>query len=112
MQLIPKKTECYFPQEYRLVPGEKVLNMFWIQDYSTYPQSNVQGILRFVYSDIFGNSYYQDVSFTYDEQLFDSDNMLKFERVLSPVLISKSVPTLMDRVLEEYSHIKANTDGN
>ncbi|MBQ3252184.1 MAG: hypothetical protein IJB02_02960 [Oscillospiraceae bacterium] len=102
---IPKQTECYFPQEYRLVDDEKIQNMFWIEDYSGYPQSNVQGILRIAYSDVFGNPYYQDISFTYDEHLFDSDDMLVVDRVMSPVLADKKAPTLLERVRKEYSYL-------
>ena len=99
---VPKQTECYFPQEYRLVGEEKIQNMFWIEDYKKYPQSNVQGILRIAYSDIFENLYYQDISFTYDEHLFDSDKMLSLDRVMSPILADKKAPTLLERVRKEY----------
>jgi len=101
---IPKQTECYFPQEYRLVTDEKIQNMFWIMDYQKYPHSNVQGILRVAYSDIFGNPYYQDISFTYDERVFDSDDMLALDRVMSPILADKKAPTLLERVRKEYSY--------
>lgn len=101
---IPKQTECYFPQEHRLVNDEKIQNMFWIMDYQKYAQSNIQGILRVAYADIFGNPYYQDISFTYDERMFDSDNMLCLDRVMSPILADKKAPDLLERVRKEYSY--------
>ncbi len=109
---IPKQTECYFPQEYRLVEGEKIESMFWIEDYKKYPQCNVQGILRIAYSDIFGNPYYQDISFTYNGHLFNSDDMLELDRAISPVLANKKAPTLMERVRKEYSYLYDKKDGD
>ena len=101
----PKQTECYFPQEYRLVGNEKILNMFWIKDYNKYPHINVQGVLRIAYSDVFGNPYYQDIGFSYNEQVFDSKNMLSLKRVMSPVLADSNAPTLLERVQKEYSYL-------
>lgn len=99
---IPKQTECYFPQEYRLVTDETIQNMFWIMDYEKYPYSNVQGILRVAYSDIFGNLYYQDISFTYEERVCKRDDMFSLDRVMSPILADKKAPTLLERVRKEY----------
>jgi len=95
---IPQKTEHYFPQEYRLVADEKIYNMFWIEDFNKYPHANVQGILRIAYTDIFGNPYYQDISFTYDERL-------SLDRVMAPILANKKSPTLLQRVKEEYPYL-------
>ena len=102
---VPQKTKCYFPQEYRLIDNEKTLNMFWIQDYDTYPHCNVLGVMRIAYSDIFENSYYQDVSFTYDESTQDKEKMLTFDKVMPPVLVNKRVPTLLDRIKSEFSYL-------
>ncbi len=103
---VPKQTECYFPQEYRLVNDEKIQNMFWIKSDKKYPHYSAQGILRVAYSDVFGNPYYQDVSFSYNEQSFDSNDMLTLDRVMSPVLANKKAPTLLVRMREEYSYLR------
>lgn len=101
---VPQKTKYYFPQEYRLVEKEKILNMFWIQDYDTYPCCKVLGVMRIAYSDIFGNPYYQDISFTYDEKIRNKEEMLTFDKVMPPVLANKSAPTLLNRIKTEFSY--------
>ena len=107
---LPKQTEFYFPQKYRLVANERIQNMFWIADYKEYPQANVLGILRIAYSDVFGNPYYQDISFTYDEQCSNSEKMLVLERVMAPVLANEKAPTLLERVRTEYSYLSDNDE--
>lgn len=101
---IPYKTKYYFPQEYRLVANEKLQNMFCISDYKQYPHCNVQGILRIAYSDLFGTPYYQDISFTYNEQLQKSESILSIDRIFPPIIATKRAPTLGERVKIEYSY--------
>lgn len=62
-----RQTGAYFPEKNRLVANESLKSMFWIQDYEDYSCVNVLGVLRISYSDLFGNKYFQDIPFSYDE---------------------------------------------
>lgn len=95
---VPRQTESNFYKGYRLVCDDKLLNMFWIKDFNKYPKDHVQGVLRIAYSDVFGNPYYQDISFTYNEQKCDSNDMLSLDRVMPPVLADNNATTLLQRL--------------
>lgn len=91
----------YFPAKYCLVANETVQYMFWIQDYGRYSTSNVLGLLRIAYSDVFGDQYYQDVPFSYDEIVFQKEHMMEISGIKAP-LLAKDAPALLELIKEEY----------
>lgn len=98
------KNKAYAPMGYRLVAEEKIETMFWILDYCRYSTCNVLGVLRVSYSDMFGNRYFQDVPFSYSEQVSREYNILELDSIKAPTLVEKSL-NLVDLVRKEYDYI-------
>ena len=61
----------------------------------------VLGLLRIAYSDVFGNQYYQDVPFSYDESVFQKEHMMEISGIKAPML-AKDAPALLELIKEEY----------
>lgn len=99
-----KQTEAYFPEKNRLVANEILKPMFWIQDYKDYSSSNVLGVLRIGYSDLFGNKYFQDIPFSYDESV-EQEYMFEIFDLKKPTLVKDSSP-LTTVAQEEFSRFK------
>ncbi|MBQ8209200.1 MAG: hypothetical protein IJZ35_01265 [Clostridia bacterium] len=96
--------EFFFPQEYRLVSNEKVQYMLYVIDYEKYSCSNVLGVVRIAYSDIFGNAYYQDVAVAYYEDIESLDNLLEIEHIRMPIL-KKDALDLSEIIKIEYGYL-------
>ena len=58
------KGKAFSPSKRRLVTGEKYNLIF---DDGDYKNTNEFCLIRFSYKDVFGNKYYQDLPFIYDE---------------------------------------------
>lgn len=96
--------EFFFPKECRLVSNENVQYMLYIIDYENYSTCNVMGIIRIAYSDIFGNSYYQDVAVSYCENADSLDKFIEIEHIRMPVL-QKNSSDLSQIIKQEYSYL-------
>lgn len=96
--------EFFFPKEYRLVANENIKYMLYIMDYEKYNSCNILGIVRIAYSDIFGNSYYQDVAVSYCEDIEPLDKLLEIEHIRKPVLQKDSL-TLSEIIKKEYNYL-------
>lgn len=96
--------ECFSPKEYRLVSEEKVGYMLYITDYEKYNSCNILGIVRIAYSDVFGNSYYQDVAVSYCEDIESLDKLLEIEHIRKPVLQKDSLD-LSEIIKTEYGYL-------
>lgn len=96
--------EFFFPKEYRLVANENIKYMLHVMDYEKYNSCNILGIVRIAYSDIFGNSYYQDVAVSYCEDIESLDKLLEIEHIRKPVLQKDSLD--LSKIIEtEYGYL-------
>ena len=97
------------PEKSRLVADETLRHIFWIQDYMKYPHTNILGLLRVAYSDVFGNCYYQDIKFCYDKAVLQKDKIMEFDSIKAPVLKDDALP-LFKLLKNEYpEHLNNKT---
>ena len=99
-----EKGEAFNPASTRLISGEEYKLIF---DYGDYSNTNVFCLLRFSYKDVFGNGYYQDLPFEYDEILYGEsmEQSVEIRDIKAPLLINSKTKSLED-VAKEYCDYK------
>ena len=95
------KSSAFAPAEYRLIADERIKYLFWIKDYDEYDSCNILGILRISYMDMFSNLYYQDLLFSYDEEVYDQSRILEIDNVKVPILQSEA-KSLFESIKIDY----------
>lgn len=95
------KTDAFNPAKIRIAPGEMNLLVF---NYATKLNENIFCIIRFLYEDILGNRYYQDLPFIYMEVLMEGKRLRQFieiRDIKQPILIGKNTKS-MEKSAKEY----------
>lgn len=95
-------TSAFNPLKIRIVSGEFTTVMF---NYAESLDTNSFCIIRFSYKDIFGNRYYQDLPFIYDE--YDLETSLNIRRqgleirdIKQPILVNQNTKSLEESAKE------------
>lgn len=92
--------DSFSPSKKRIVTGEYSTLAFGIDNIT----SNIFCGLRFSYEDIFGNKYYQDLPFTYnetkDENMNKQKQIIEIRDIQSPILVGPKVKSLEDSTRE------------
>lgn len=71
----------------------------FVFDYANSLDKNIFCLLRFSYEDVFGNRYYQDLPFIYDEKKSVYKNteviqLIEIRDIKQPILVSDKTETL------------------
>ena len=99
------KTAAFNPSEIRIASGEEDILVF---NYTEDVKESIFCIIRFLYADIFGNKYFQDLPFIYMEIPKENKHlkqMIEIRDVKQPVLVNKNKKS-MEESARDYIDYK------
>ncbi len=106
------KKECFYPGTFRLAGNEKYLIAPYLKDISGDSMNHIV-VLRFQYSDLFGNIYYQDIPIEYNCNIDNCAVKNFFEILAMPKPMYGSEVISLDKSLNDQTRLwySAEYDG-